>query len=145
MQPAPQHSADLADALLRFAPYVIAFAGPVWGLLLYRRREAAQQEVSIADARVKHETAEEIEARRARDDRKAFVDELRGRIDNLRAQLQELKDERETERVRVKMLEQQNEQLNARHTCDQTTIKELRLEIERLSPPHEPNTTPDTA
>jgi hypothetical protein len=125
MQSAP----SLTSALPLLIPALAAAAGLLWGKFLYRRREAAQDSLTIAQREVQVATADEIRHRIEREERAAALSELRERVADLKADLQSAKGAREVEAARVRLLEEQNEKLQAQHKCDQAEVGELKARL----------------
>lgn len=125
MQGAPA-SADLSHALPLLVPVLAAALGALGGRLLYRRREAAQDSLTIALRGVQEATAEEIHRRIEREERAATIFELRERIRDLKEDLKRAEARRKTERAGAELLALQNERLDAQRRCDRAEIEELK-------------------
>jgi hypothetical protein len=111
------------------SPHWPPLRGILGGKFLYRRRDAAQDSLTIAQREVQVATAEEIHARIERDERAAALSELRERVADLKADLQGARAAREVELARVRLLEEQNEKLQAQHKCDQAEVGELKARL----------------
>lgn len=120
-----QSSSEPYSALPVITAILIAGAGLVWGKLLYRRREEAQDLLTIAQRDVQTATAAEIWRRIERDEVAEGFQHLRDRLSDLKAELEEAHEKAGTERTRLKMLELENERLHAQHKCDEETIRRL--------------------
>lgn len=127
MQPSPEPS----QALPFLTAVVIAGAGLVWGKLLYRGREKAEDSLTIAQRKVQEATADEIQSRTMREERAAVLTDLRDRIRDLKDELRDVEARRETERAGSELLALQNERLQAQHKCDQHELTELRERLGR--------------
>lgn len=120
-----QSSSEPYSALPLLTAVVIAGAGLVWGKLLYRRREEAQDSLTIAQRDVQTATAAEIWRRIERDEVAEGFQHLRDRLSDLKGELAEAHAKAAKERTGLKMLELENERLHAQHKCDEETIRRL--------------------
>jgi uncharacterized protein YhaN len=100
------------DFLTRAVGYVVGFVGlgGLLGYLQYRlaaRRAPVDMRLADAQAEVQHATAEEIRAKLKREDENSLILGIRAVAQELRAEVERLRNERDKAESEVKMLETQ--------------------------------------